>query len=454
MFRKVAAFIALSSFLLFNFCVQAKDEAKTLTLDEAISTALKNNPSLEAMVKSVQESQYMHSAASKEWLPTLSMDYGFTVFVKKPYMYDTSSGEKFALADYTSYLWGTHVKMPLYTAGVIQYKESIERLGIDISRLRFLEAKADLVQEVTINYFNVLRLQKNLTAVKENLNRYQRHEVLTQEYFNVGLVPKNSFLEIQAKRASTRQDEIVVNKDLKLAEAALCVSMGIDIDAHFKLVDDFSFRAPPYSLDDCFGIAKKQNPSYVAFTYLQKRAQAVMSLEKTESRPKLFAKFSFYKHGKTPALKGDDYVTNDNLTGQIVGEWDVFDWFKTRDRANARKMELEKLIAEQKSASNKISLDIRESYLTLVAARDKFAAVKLEKKFAQENYRVAKLRYKERMAKPTEVNDALVLLRQAEFSYSMAAFEYNVALARLLRVTGANVNLEEDCSKTKREKNG
>jgi outer membrane protein TolC len=427
---------------------------KPLTLEEAISTALKNNPNLESMVKSVQESQYMHSAAAKEWLPTLSTDYSFTVFVKKPYMYDTSSGEKFALADYTSYLWGTHVKMPLYTGGAIQYKETIERLGIDISRLKFLEAKADLIQEVTINYFNVLRLKNSLATVKENLKRYQQHEVLTKEYFSAGLVPKNSFLEIQAKKADASQDEIVVNKDLKLAEAALNVSMGIDIDAHFKLLDDFSFREAPYSLDDCFGVAKKQNPSYVAFSYMQKRAQKVMELEKTESRPKLFAKFSFYKHGKTPALKGDDYVTNDNLTGQIVADWDVFDWFKTRDRANARKMELEKLIAEQKSTSNKIALDIRESYLNLAAARDKFRAVKLEKKFAQENYRVARLRYKERVAKSTEVNDALVLLRQAEFSYFLAAFEYSVALARLERVTGANINLEEDFSKTKRKNNG
>lgn len=424
------------------FTIPAQAQDKTLSLAEAINIALTNNPNIGAMVRAVKCSEYMHRAAAKEWLPTLTTDYNFMVFVEPPEMTDSTDNSTFPLADYTSYMLGNHVKMPLYTGGALQYKESIEKLGINISQMRLLEAKADLIQEVRVNYLNVLKMLKQLKVVDENLLRYLHHQDLTSKYFNVGLTSKNSLLQIKTKRAQAKQDKIIVEKNLKMARATLNVSMGIDINSYFRLVDDFSYKNRVFSLDNCFDLAKKHNPTYVAFIYLKERAKKVVELEKTTSRPKLQAQFSYYRHGKTAALKGDDYLSNNNMIGQVICQWEVFDWFKASDRTNARKQELESLISQQKSTADRMNLDIRESYLNLLAAQDKLSLAREEITFARENFRVAKLRYQEMVAKATEVNDALVLLRQARFDYYNAAFEYNIALARLERVIGANIDID------------
>ncbi|MGB2705358.1 MAG: TolC family protein, partial [Candidatus Omnitrophota bacterium] len=120
----------------------------------------------------------------------------------------------------------------------------------------------------------------------------------------------------------------------------------------------------------------------------------------------------------------------------------VFDWFKTRDLVKAKKKELEMIIDNRRSVGDRISLDIRRSHLTMQAAENRLRVAEKEIEHAEENYRIARLRYEEQVAKSTEVNDALVLLRRAGYSYHDAFYKYNVALARLERVMGTNVEQE------------
>lgn len=426
----------------------AFSDIKPLGLFEAIQISLENNRNIHAMLRAVEKSEYLHRAASKEMLPTVSMDYIFMGFPRIPEMelgeYGAGDSEEssFPLTEHTSFIWGTHVKMPIYTGGAIQYKKSIARLGIDVSEMRLLETKADLIQQVTINYFDVLKLQNHLKVSVENLTRFTAHESVTQKYFDAQLVAKNTLLEIQAKRARAQQELIVVEKNLRLAKAALNVVMGIEISTRFYLADISGRGEAPYTAQESFEIAQNYNPSLVAFTYLRKRAEKVMELEKTGARPSIMGNFSYYRHGKTPALEGDDYFSNDILVGMVVAKWEIFDWFKTRDRVNARKMELEALIDRWKLLEDRIRFDILEAHLSMEAAKNKFLVAAQEIEYAEENYRIARLRYEERVGRSTEVNDGLVLLKEARFSYYTAFYDYNVALAKLNRIMGINLETE------------
>ncbi|MDD5496116.1 MAG: TolC family protein [Candidatus Omnitrophica bacterium] len=414
-----------------------------LTLPEAIKIALANNPNVDSMLRSLERSEYLYRAASKEWLPTFSVDYTFTglprVIEVEMEGVDDSGNDKFPITDNTSLVFGAHVKMPLYTGGAITYRKDMAKFGIDAARIRLMETKADLIQEVTINYLNILRLRNYSKVVTENLKRFMEHEENTSKNFDVGLVAKNSLLEIRAKRANVQQELIEVEKDLKVAKAALNVSMGVDIDSEFILEDISERREMPYSIEECFGLAKENNPTLVVFTYLKKIAEKSVELEKTDTRPQVFGDISYYRHGKTPALKGDDYFTNDIVTGVVKAEWKFFDWFKAADLTNAKKEEVAELVDKLRSVEDRIALDIREAYLALKAAKNKFKVAERAIEYASENYRIAQLRYDEMVAKSTEVNDALVLLRQSEFNYYTAFFEYSVSVARLERITGINL---------------
>lgn len=421
---------------------------KNLTLDQAIQTALKNNPNIEAMLKTIEKSEYLSKAASKEWLPAVTLDYSFTGFPTIPELtiegVDMGNGsDKTPLTDSTSFVFGVHVKMPIYTAGAVKSRKDMAKFGVDVARLRFLETRADFIQEVTINYLNVLRLQNYSAVVFSNLRRFMEHEDNTNAYFETGLVAKNSLLEVRAKRASADQDVIDAEKDLKMARAALNVTMGVDIDSEFILEEVTGLREVSYSIGECFDLAKEKNPSLAVFTYLKKIAAAAINLERSDMWPQLFGNIDYYKHGRTPAVRGDDYLTNDIVMGVVKADWKVFDWFRTVDLVKARQKEAAILADKMRSVEDKVALDIRQAHLAMKAGKNKLAVAERAIEYAEENYRISKLRYDERVAKSTEVNDALVLLKQSNFNYLAAFYEYTVAVARLERVIGLAIERYE-----------
>jgi len=82
---------------------------------------------------------------------------------------------------------------------------------------------------------------------------------------------------------------------------------------------------------------------------------------------------------------------------------------------------------------------VRTAYLDMESAYYRLQTAHQEIAYARENYRINKLRYDEKLARSTEVNDSLVLLKQAAFNYYTALFEYHTASARLARITGKNL---------------
>lgn len=419
-----------------------------LNLDQAICTALKNNPNVDAMLRTIEKSEYLYKAASKEWLPAVTLDYTFTGFPTIPELTiegtDTSGGsDKTPLTDSTSFVLGAHVKMPIYTAGAIESRKDMAKFGVDVARLRYLETRADFIQEVTINYLNVLRLQNYSVVTFSNLKRFIEHEDNTSAYFETGLVAKNALLEIRSKRSIADQDVIEVEKDLRIARAALNVTMGVDIESEFILADVTGLKEVSYSIGECFELAKENNPSLSVYAYLKRIAAAAIDLERSDMWPHVFGEIDYFKHGKTPALRGDDYLTNDIVMGVVKADWKVFDWFKTVDLVKARKKEAAILADKMRSVEDKVALDIRQSYLSMKAGKNKLAVAERAIEYAEENYRISKLRYEERVAKSTEVNDALVLLERSKFNYYAAFYEYSVSIARLERVVGLAVGRYE-----------
>jgi len=418
---------------------------RDLSLAKATAIALKNNPTIDAMTGAVSKSVYIHSAARKEWLPVLSADYLINVFNEVPEM--EFGGESFPVSTKNFFMLGVHAKMPIYTGGAIRYRENIERLGIDVSRMRLLEAEADLVQEVTINYFNILLQEDYLKAIKENLVRFENHEQVTQKFFNADLVAKNYLLEIQAKTANARQEYIEAEKLLKFARAALNVSMGVNVDSGFLLKPLVYKKNVPSLPEDCFGLAETNNPSLVVFKYLGQIADKAIDLAKTASRPQVAAQASYYRHGKTFELDNEDYLSNDILLGMITVNWDVFDWFKTKDLTAAKRKELEIIIDQYRALSQRVRLDIKQCYFEMEAAAAKVSAAEKEIEYASENYRISERRYEELVAPSTEVNDALVQLKQAQFHSYNAHYEYNTAIAKLERIIGSDIKAEETAIK-------
>jgi outer membrane protein TolC len=119
-----------------------------------------------------------------------------------------------------------------------------------------------------------------------------------------------------------------------------------------------------------------------------------------------------------------------------VTSWNFWEWGKTKYRVDAGKARENQAMDQTRELNDQIALEIKNAFLVLQEAESQIAVSQKVIEQAEENFRIAEARYKERVARSTEVLDAQTLLTKAKAEYANALADYNIAHARLQRAMG------------------
>jgi len=60
----------------------------------------------------------------------------------------------------------------------------------------------DIVQEVKVSYFNILKAEKLLGVARQSLEQLQAHLNIAKNFFEVGLIPRNDVLQSEVQVAN------------------------------------------------------------------------------------------------------------------------------------------------------------------------------------------------------------------------------------------------------------
>jgi outer membrane protein TolC len=77
-------------------------------------------------------------------------------------------------------------------------------------------------------------------------------------------------------------------------------------------------------------------------------------------------------------------------------------------------------------------------------AEERGAAQQLARQQATRGYEIARAQYREGISSPLELTDAEVALRQSEFNYAQAVYDYLAARARLDEALGVTPSVDRD----------
>jgi outer membrane protein len=119
-----------------------------------------------------------------------------------------------------------------------------------------------------------------------------------------------------------------------------------------------------------------------------------------------------------------------------VANWSFWEWGTTKFRVDAGRALENQALDQNKELNDQIALEIKNAYLILQESESQIAVSKKVIEQAEENFRISEARYKERVARSTEVLDAQTLLTKAKSEYANALADYNIAHARLQRAVG------------------
>ena len=416
---------------LYVTSISAQSSIKKLSLNEAITTALNNNKSIQIakLDENIAASNYKQTEAI--YLPQIGVSYtamstnnplnafGFKLQQKSitqndfnPDLLNHPSGTP----DFTTKI---EVQQPLINMDMF-YQQKAAAKQTEIYQYKTQRTKEYLSFEVQKAYLQLRLAYDAEKVLEEALQTTKSVYAFTENHFQQGLIQKSDLLNVQVQVTTVESNLSKAKSNIGNASDYLSLLMGQKSGFIYTVSDTESTAA---AFTDTTGIAATR----ADFMAMQKAIEAsdlMIRSNKMSYLPKLNA-FGSYQLNDSRML---GFGANAYLAG-VQLSWEIFKGNRTKNTIATETLERNKLneqLAQQKDQSQ---LELSKALRDLTDAQFEIKQQKDAVVQAAEALRILQNRYQQGLVNTTDVLMANTQLSQQKFALAQAIFTANVTKA-------------------------
>ena len=427
MFRKFALISA--AILAVSNSASAVDIVD-INLDETIQRALESNRAVKRSIASRESAYWALRKARRASGPTLSWSTQANAVGGKAYPEETYNHRLFSNTAQITY--------PIYAGNALKEGRVAARYGLNAADMELENSLQTIRQTATNYYFNVLRCRNQIEVDEDNVRTLTEHLNNVNAQFRAGTVAKADVLSSQVRLANAQQSLVTAQNDYDVAVATLSNYLLMPADTILRAQEQLTYTPYNLNLANCTAYALENRPDVAAADYAVKQAESGVRSAKSGYRPTVNAVASGGINGKSPFSN----KLSDSWTAGITANWDIFDNGVTAAEVASAKASL---AAAEESASEVregVQLEVQSAFLTLRAAEKNISTTKIAITSAEEDFKIAQVRYAAGVGTNLDVMDASDKLTQAKNNYYVALYTYNTAKASLDKAMGIPVSID------------
>ena len=425
--------------VVFTGVARAQETQTPLTLEESIKIAMERSLTVHSAVVGIEGSEFRRKEAITNFLPLWTGQYSYTKW-SFPRFIGNLGGNLAGLAQTGNsnvYNFNTTVNQPLFTGGLNLATYRSAKLGVDLSKESLEAAKLDLVLQVRVGYFTILRAEKFLAVAEQQVKNFEAQLEVTQAFFDVGIVPKNDVLLAEVNLANARQSLVKAANDLATAKAQFNILLRREVNTPFEVVDILAHKAFPLSYEQSLEEALRLRPEVKTAQLNIDQAKESVKIARAGFFPTFSLAGNYSRSSDWWTLEnGSQRITSDNWTVEALATFTIWNWGNTVFKVGENKVKVTQAEDSKNQTIDSITLEVKNDYLNMQVAEKNINTAEKSIEQADENLRMNEERYKYQVATQTDVVNAVTLLAQARVNYYGALSDFNVAKAQLERAMG------------------
>jgi outer membrane protein TolC len=425
-FKKHLTAMVLGGLLSFT-SVTAFANAVDLTLEESIDLALNNNQSIK-ISGAAQEGAKWDLAAAKGG-KNFSID-----LTHKDGRGESFSSSKNKFVTSNAFSNTVAATLPVYTGGKLESAINKAKINTEVSDLTLENTKQQVKLDVTTDYFNILQCADVVKVSEESVNSLKGHLNNVQAQYAVGTVAKSDVLRSEVELADAEQKLIAAKNSYELAVSTFNNVVGLPLDTTVNIKDELKYEKYEVALPESIEYALANRPDGIAAQKSIDMAKEGVNVEKAGQKPQVT--FSASKNFADDKFAGTD---NDGWAVGLTTTWNVFDGNVTKASVKSSEAALLKTVETAKQTKDSIQLEVRTAYLNMTKAEKQIQTSKVAVDKAQEDFKIAQVRYSAGVGTNIDVIDAQVSLTTAQNNYIAALYDYNTSKATLDKAMGIAV---------------
>ena len=410
-------------------------EVVELNLEDAMQRAFNTNPAITIAGYERDSARASYNAArSSRWITIegkhVTNRSGKDDNIKKTDATGAWTGEYYkAIGNQHSNT--VSASMPIYTGGKLSGTIKQAKAGYLISEQGLQKAYNDMRTTVTNGYFDMLQADNMQKLGRESVERLADHLKNVEAQYEVGVVAKADVLRSQVELANAKQSLIKAENAYQIAEANLNKIVGLPMDTQLKLDNILVYTPYENDMQYCLDYAAKHRPELEQAKQNVEAAKGALRVAISGHMPQIAASAS--QNWNDSNWPGDE---NGNWGVGVQVTMNIFDSGVTTYKIHGAEADLAKAHETYRDTVDAVNLDVRSNYLNLREAEKRIDTTKLAVSQAEEDYRIAQLRYMNGVGTNTDVLDAQVALTDAKTNYLQAMYDYNTCKTNLETAIG------------------
>lgn len=434
---------ALIFVMTFAMPLSVSAEAQSLTLEEAISAALKNNPQVVATRHEVEAAGFQVTNARSGLLPQLYLSESFNHTNSPLWAFGTKLNqgvieatdfnpnhlnEPDAVSNFNTAL---SLTWNIYDGGQTWIGWRQAQQGRQAAVLSLQRAEQQIIAQAAKAYMRLLLAVENHEVIVQSLETARAHLKLVQNRFRSGISVKSDVLRAQVRIADLEQKRLMAHSQIQVAQAMLHAAMGRP---------DTGSIIPATPFDRC--TALKENLTQLIDRALEKRVDLKqLKLQKVIANKEVDRARA--GHWPTLALQGSYELNSEefsesaeNYTVGAVLRMNLYSGQRVSSQTAVAKAMVAKVESLCKGFELKVRVETQRAFYQAQSTWQSISVARSAVAQAEESLRIVGNRYGNGLLTIVDLLDAQVALQQAHTQVFKALHDYKVARIELALAAG------------------
>lgn len=382
-------------------------EKRLLSLEEAIGTALENNPGITVSNADIEISRALVKNSKAPYYPEIKSR------IVIPFIGRES---------------GFFLDQMIWDFGRTSNRVKSSKAQLKSSKYNKETTKDDIILSTITSYYIVLSQKHLRDAFEKKVIEFEKRLERAEGFLQAGRVSQMAVTKAEVSIGNARLELIEAENDLESAKLNLISVMGIEGDFNFELVDSIQYIKKDFNLEESIDKALESRSELKSLKAREAAMRANLAATKKEFYPLIFGRTAYRFEGEGAETPG--FIAGIGL------QFPIFEGFSRFADAQDARANLTRTKAEIEKARTDILSEVKQLHLELNLAKENIEVTDKTRNSARESLMLARERYRLDRASEVELAEAESLYASTNAAYMQALYNYQITAARLERAIG------------------
>jgi outer membrane protein len=405
---------------IFCFSLALKAEELTLSLEEAVAIALRDNWDILLKIQDVQKAKAKIAEAKADLYPTLD------------FIGTWSDTRGLYAKDVTQAATQTTLKQYLYKGGKIINAIKYNGYNFEVSEALLDKVRQDTVLSVKKAFYTLVLADEFARLNKQT----EQHLDSEKKRYEKGQISESAILKIESSLASVKKAYEESLNQVGSSQALLNNLLHLESDLQPRPDAKLDYKIKDISFDRGLLQALRQRPEIRQYEAQGKADQKAIEAAKADVRPQIYASWDYYSRSISslsfsPNRGWQDY----NIIG-FNFSWPIFDGWAARAKVDEAIADLKASQLNKDKAIRDITLEVKNAYIALKNFLLQQEANESEIKIYADSLESFKKKYAAGLASGLDLDDAKIKYEISLFNRKQAVYDCLIARSNLENAIG------------------